>query len=179
MIKRGMDAGYCLTRRLRTVMREFSLTSPAYNLKRVINIPGYQKLMECLAGQVLHRPWITGAHASFGNNPGPQRLAGQSFDTVCPGGGKSGRTLLFVPNPRPIPVAARLSAQTRLPHGNTDAITLHNAVKQRYRERSAPTPFLWGNGSFAARFHLNIPLTAIIERVVLMIDRIVVITGPY
>jgi hypothetical protein len=49
-IKRGMDAGYCLTRRLRKVTGEFSLTFPACNLKRVTNIPGGQKLMEYLAG---------------------------------------------------------------------------------------------------------------------------------
>jgi hypothetical protein len=49
-IKRGMDAGYCLTRGIRTVTGEFSLTFLAYNLKRVINILGCQKLMECLAG---------------------------------------------------------------------------------------------------------------------------------
>jgi hypothetical protein len=41
-IKCGMDAGYCLTRRLRTVTGKFSLTFPAYNLKRVINISGSQ-----------------------------------------------------------------------------------------------------------------------------------------
>jgi hypothetical protein len=49
-IKRGMDAGYCLTRGLRNVTGEFSLTFLAYNLKRVINILGCQKLIGCLAG---------------------------------------------------------------------------------------------------------------------------------
>jgi hypothetical protein len=39
-IKRGMDAGYCLTRGLRNVAGEFSLTFLAYNLKRVITITG-------------------------------------------------------------------------------------------------------------------------------------------
>jgi hypothetical protein len=49
-IQRGMDAGYCLTRGLRNVTGEFSLTFLAYNLKRVINILGCQGLMGCLAG---------------------------------------------------------------------------------------------------------------------------------
>ncbi|MDR0376970.1 MAG: transposase [Spirochaetaceae bacterium] len=50
-IKRGMDAGYCLTRGLRNVnvTGEFSLTFLAYNLKRVINILGCQGLMKCMA----------------------------------------------------------------------------------------------------------------------------------
>jgi hypothetical protein len=49
-IKRSMDAGYCLTKGLRNVGGEFSLTFLAYNLKRVINILGSKILMECLAG---------------------------------------------------------------------------------------------------------------------------------
>jgi hypothetical protein len=68
-IKCGMDAGYCLTRGLCTVTGKFSLTFPACNLKRVINIPDCQKLMECLAGQVPRRPGITGGYIDFGNNP--------------------------------------------------------------------------------------------------------------
>jgi transposase len=49
-IKRSMDAAYCLTRGLRNVTGEFSLTFLAYNLKRVITILGCKKLMECLTG---------------------------------------------------------------------------------------------------------------------------------
>jgi hypothetical protein len=49
-IKRSMDAAYCLTRGLRNVAGEFSLTFLAYNLKRVITILGCKKLMECLTG---------------------------------------------------------------------------------------------------------------------------------
>jgi hypothetical protein len=49
-IKRSMDAAYCLTRGLRNVAGEFSLTFLAYNLKRVITILGSKKLMECLTG---------------------------------------------------------------------------------------------------------------------------------
>ena len=48
-IKRAMDAGYCLTKGLRNVAGEFSLTFLAYNLKRVINILGCKKLLESLA----------------------------------------------------------------------------------------------------------------------------------
>jgi transposase len=47
-IKRSMDAGYCLTRGLRNVSGEFSLAFLAYNLKRVINILGVKKLIECM-----------------------------------------------------------------------------------------------------------------------------------
>jgi hypothetical protein len=49
-IKRGMDAGYCLTRGLRNVAGEFSLTFLAYNVKRIINILGCKNLMVYLAG---------------------------------------------------------------------------------------------------------------------------------
>jgi transposase len=45
-IKRAMDAGYCLTKGLRNVAGEFSLTFLAYNLKRAINILGCKKLIE-------------------------------------------------------------------------------------------------------------------------------------
>jgi hypothetical protein len=48
-IKRGMDAGYCLTKGLRNVSGEFSLTFLAYNLKRAINILGCKRLIERLA----------------------------------------------------------------------------------------------------------------------------------
>ncbi|MDR0305382.1 MAG: transposase [Chitinispirillales bacterium] len=48
-IKRNMDAGYCLTRGLKNVSGEFSLTFLAYNFKRVINILGAKKLLECIA----------------------------------------------------------------------------------------------------------------------------------
>ena len=47
-IKRNMDAGYCLTKGLRNVSGEFSLTFLAYNLKRVINILGVKRLIECV-----------------------------------------------------------------------------------------------------------------------------------
>jgi hypothetical protein len=49
-IKRSMDAGYCLTRGLRNVAGEFSLTFLAYNVKRVINILGCKNLLAYLAG---------------------------------------------------------------------------------------------------------------------------------
>jgi transposase len=45
-IKRNMDAGYCLTKGLKKVSGEFSLTFLAYNLKRAINILGAEKLIE-------------------------------------------------------------------------------------------------------------------------------------
>jgi hypothetical protein len=48
-IKRAMDAGYCLTKRLKNVSGEFSLTFLAYNLKRVINILGCKRLIENIA----------------------------------------------------------------------------------------------------------------------------------
>jgi len=47
-IKQAMDAGYCLTKGLRNVAGEFSLVFLAYNLKRVINILGCKKLIECM-----------------------------------------------------------------------------------------------------------------------------------
>jgi len=43
-LKRNMDAGYCLTKRIPKVRGEFSLAFLAYNLKRVINILGGAKL---------------------------------------------------------------------------------------------------------------------------------------
>jgi hypothetical protein len=48
-VKRAMDAGYCLTKGLRNVAGEFSLTFLAYNLKRAINILGVRKLLLCMA----------------------------------------------------------------------------------------------------------------------------------
>jgi hypothetical protein len=78
-IKRGMEAGYYLTRGLRTVTGEFSLTFPAYNLKRIINIPGCQKLTGCLTGQVFPKPGITREHASFSNNSDPSTTCGTKF----------------------------------------------------------------------------------------------------
>lgn len=47
-VKRSMDAGYCLTKGLKNVSGEFSLAFLAYNLKRVINILGAEKLIECM-----------------------------------------------------------------------------------------------------------------------------------
>jgi len=43
-IKRNMDAGYCLLKGKVKVTAEFSLVCLAYNLKRVINILGIEKL---------------------------------------------------------------------------------------------------------------------------------------
>jgi hypothetical protein len=49
-IKRGMDAGYCLTGGIRNVSGEFSLTFLAYNIKRVITILGCKTLVGLLTG---------------------------------------------------------------------------------------------------------------------------------
>jgi len=48
-IKRAMDGGYCLTKGKRNVRGEFSLAFLAYNIKRVINVMGSRKLIECMA----------------------------------------------------------------------------------------------------------------------------------
>jgi len=48
-VKRAMDAGYCLTKGLKNVVGEFSLTFLAYNLKRVIKLIGCVKLIESMA----------------------------------------------------------------------------------------------------------------------------------
>jgi len=48
-IKRNMDCGYCLTRGIRNVLGEFSLTFLAYNIKRAINILGSKNLIMALA----------------------------------------------------------------------------------------------------------------------------------
>ena len=48
-MKRGMDQGYFLLKGLRKVRGEFSLTSLAYNLKRVITIVGVPQLLAALA----------------------------------------------------------------------------------------------------------------------------------
>ena len=48
-VKRTMDAGYCLTKGLKNVTGDFSLTFLAYNIKRVINILGCGKLIESMA----------------------------------------------------------------------------------------------------------------------------------
>ena len=48
-VKRAMDSGYCLTKGKRNVTGEFALTFLAYNLKRVINLIGGAKLIECMA----------------------------------------------------------------------------------------------------------------------------------
>jgi transposase len=48
-IKRGMDGGYCLTKGLEKVRGEFALTFLAYNIKRVINILGCDKLLAAIA----------------------------------------------------------------------------------------------------------------------------------
>jgi len=43
-VKRAMDAGYCLTKGLRNVTGEFSLSFLAYNIKRAVNILGGARL---------------------------------------------------------------------------------------------------------------------------------------
>jgi hypothetical protein len=48
-MKRGMDQGYFLLKGLRKVRGEFSLTTLASNLKRVINLLGVPRLLEALA----------------------------------------------------------------------------------------------------------------------------------
>jgi transposase len=48
-VKRGMNAGYFLTRGFSSVRAEVSLSFLAYNLKRVINILGFKGIMERLA----------------------------------------------------------------------------------------------------------------------------------
>lgn len=48
-IKRGMDAGYLLTKGIKNVTGEFSLVFLAYNLKRVINNMGAKSLIEALS----------------------------------------------------------------------------------------------------------------------------------
>ena len=48
-MKRGMDQGYFLLKGLAKVRGEFSLTTLAYNLKRVINILGVPRLLEAVA----------------------------------------------------------------------------------------------------------------------------------
>jgi len=48
-IKRNMDSGYCLTKGIKNVLGEFSLTFLAYNLRRVIKILGCGKLIENMA----------------------------------------------------------------------------------------------------------------------------------
>ncbi len=48
-MKRAMDQGHFLLKGLNKVRGEFSLTVPAYNLKRVINIVGVQRLLAAVA----------------------------------------------------------------------------------------------------------------------------------
>ena len=47
-MKRAMDQGYFLLKGLRNVRGEFSLTTLAYNLKRVLNILGVPRLLDAL-----------------------------------------------------------------------------------------------------------------------------------
>ena len=49
-IKRSMDQGYFLTRRLCNVRTEMSLTMLAYNMKRVIRLQGTEELLAALPG---------------------------------------------------------------------------------------------------------------------------------
>jgi len=48
-MKRGMDQGYFLLKGLRKVRGEFSLTTLAYNLQRVINLLGVPRLLDAVA----------------------------------------------------------------------------------------------------------------------------------
>jgi transposase len=48
-VKRAMDAGYCLTKGIKNVVGEFSLTFLAYNLKRAIKLIGSTKIIESMA----------------------------------------------------------------------------------------------------------------------------------
>jgi hypothetical protein len=48
-VKRNMDAAYCLTKGMRLVSGEFSLSFLAYNLKRAINIIGVSGMIECIS----------------------------------------------------------------------------------------------------------------------------------
>jgi len=48
-IKRGMSHGYFLLRGLKKVAAEMSLTVLSYNLKRVVNILGVEKMMRAVA----------------------------------------------------------------------------------------------------------------------------------
>jgi len=48
-MKRGMDQGYFLLKGLAKVRGEFSLTTLAYNLKRVIHLLGVPRLLEAVA----------------------------------------------------------------------------------------------------------------------------------
>jgi Transposase DDE domain len=48
-MKRWMEQGYFLMRRKEKVATEMSLTVLAYNLKRVLNLVGTQKLIAALA----------------------------------------------------------------------------------------------------------------------------------
>ena len=48
-MKRWMEQGYFLMRRKEKVATEMSLTVLAYNLKRVLNLMGTQKLMAALS----------------------------------------------------------------------------------------------------------------------------------
>jgi transposase len=48
-MKRGMDQGYFLLKGLRKVRGEFSLTTLAYNLKRVLHLVGVPRLLDALA----------------------------------------------------------------------------------------------------------------------------------
>ena len=50
IIKRSMDQGYFLTRRLGNVRTEMSLTMLAYNMKRVIGLKGTEQLLVALSG---------------------------------------------------------------------------------------------------------------------------------
>ena len=48
-IKQWMNQGAFLTRGLKKVRAEFSLTALAYNLRRVLNIVGFSELMAAVA----------------------------------------------------------------------------------------------------------------------------------
>jgi hypothetical protein len=48
-IKRNMNQGYFLMRGLSKVRTEMNLTVVAYNMKRVMNIPGVKRMVQALA----------------------------------------------------------------------------------------------------------------------------------
>jgi hypothetical protein len=51
VLKRVMDMGYCLLKGFERVRGEFSLAFLAFNLKRVINLVGVQKLIQVIQTQ--------------------------------------------------------------------------------------------------------------------------------
>jgi hypothetical protein len=48
-MKRAINSGYCLMRRLQKVRAEMSLTVLAYNIKRVLNLLGVPQMIAAVA----------------------------------------------------------------------------------------------------------------------------------